>query len=91
VLAREHVEEELRSSGHPAAWELFRRHFIDGVSYARLVNEFGMTPAGMAESSRRVSSLLRETIRVLLVREGVEPSHVDRELRCMLRALEENR
>jgi hypothetical protein len=45
----------------------------------------------MAESSRRVASLLRENVRLLLVREGVAPADVDHELRLMLRAVEEHR
>ena len=50
-----------------------------------------MSPAAMAESSRRVSSLLRETVRLLLVREGVAPQDVERELYGMLESLEEHR
>jgi hypothetical protein len=89
--ACERVEEELRTSGHPMAWEIFRRHFIDGKSYAKLRGEFDLHPASMAESSRRVASLLRENVRLLLVREGVAPADVDHELRLMLRAVEEHR
>ena len=89
--ACEHVESELRRSGHDTAWEIFRRHFIDGRSYRELAGEFDMSPAAMAESSRRVSSLLRETVRLLLVREGVAPQDVERELYGMLQSLEEHR
>lgn len=89
--ACELVEEELRTSGYPRAWEIFRRHFIDGLSYAQLRREFDLHPAAMAEASRRVASLLRETVRLLLVREGVAPADVEHELRAMLRAVEEHR
>lgn len=89
--ACEHVESELRRSGHDTAWEIFRRHFIDGRSYRELSREFAMNAAAMAESSRRVSGLLRETVRLLLVREGVAPKDVERELYAMLEALQEHR
>jgi len=89
--ACDHVESELRRSGHDTAWEIFRRHFIDGRSYRELASEFDINAAAMAESSRRVSCLLREAVRLLLVREGVAPEDVEGELYRMLEALEEHR
>jgi hypothetical protein len=44
----------------------------------------------MAEMSRRVSNLLREHLRLLLVRDGVKPEDVGAELRAMLQALQEH-
>jgi hypothetical protein len=84
------VEAELCSSGHPLAWDLFRMHFIDGIPYSQLTARFGMTPAAMAESSRRVSALLRTTVRMLLVREGVAMSDIDREILGMLQSMEDH-
>ena len=46
-----------------------------------------MRPAAMAEASRRVSNLLREHVRLLLVRDGVRPEEIEVELLEMLRAL----
>jgi hypothetical protein len=88
--AVENVRRELRESGHDIAWDIFRRHFIDDRSYRELEVEFGMRPAAMAEMSRRVSNLLREHLRLLLVRDGVKPEDVGAELRAMLQALQEH-
>jgi hypothetical protein len=89
--ACEVVSHELSASGHGKAWDVFRRHFIDGRSYSQLQDEFGMRPSALAEASRRVSIHLREAVRILLVRDGVKPADVEAELRQMLQAIEEER
>lgn len=86
--ACERARAELEQSGHGDAWDIFRRHFIDGRSYRELESEFGLRPAAMAEASRRVSNLLREHVRLLLVRDGVRPEEIEAELRAMLDALQ---
>jgi hypothetical protein len=88
--AVEGVRRELRESGHDIAWDVFRRHFLDGRSYRELETEFGMRPAAMAEVSRRVANLLREHLRLLLVRDGVKPADIGAELRAMLQSLQEH-
>ncbi|MFN9076453.1 MAG: hypothetical protein ACK5WD_02895 [bacterium] len=85
--ACERVMDELAQSGHGVAWDIFRRHFIDGRPYRDLQAEFNMRPAAMAEASRRVSNLLREHVRLLLVRDGVRPEDIEVELLEMLHAL----
>lgn len=85
--ACERVMNELAQSGHGIAWDVFRRHFIDGRPYRDLEAEFDMRPAAMAEASRRVSNLLREHVRLLLVRDGVRPEEIEIELLEMLHAL----
>jgi hypothetical protein len=89
VQACEIAEAELRTSGRLQAWDIFRRHFVDGRSYRDLQHEFGLRPSALAEASRRVSILLREAVRLLLVRDGVAPDEVDAELASMLKAIEE--
>ena len=85
------VSAELIASGHGRAWDIFRRHFIDGRPYGYLEHEFGLRPAAMAEASRRVTSLLRQSIRLILVRDGVAPDDIDAELRGMLTSIEGDR
>lgn len=85
--ACEKVRRELERSGHARSWDIFRRHFIDDRPYRDLQTEFGMGPAAMAEASRRVSNLLREQVRLLLVRDGVEPEDIEAEILAMLAAL----
>ncbi len=89
--ACELVRGELEASGHLRAWDVFQRHFIDGRSYRDLQSEFGLRPAEMAEASRRVANLLREHVRLLLVRDGVAPEDVESELRRMLAAMQAGR
>ncbi|MEY5031275.1 MAG: hypothetical protein RL354_306 [Planctomycetota bacterium] len=87
--ACDQVRRELERSGHVIAWDIFRRHFIDGRPYRELQLEFDMRPASMAEASRRVANLLREFVRILLVRDGVRPEEIEMELSAMLRAIEQ--
>lgn len=89
--ACEQVSHELHASGHARAWDIFRRHFIDGRPYSDLEREFGLRPASMAEASRRVTVLLRQSIRLILVRDGVAPHDIDAELRGMLASIEGDR
>ncbi len=91
VEACDIVSHELSESGHARAWDIFRRHFIDGRPYSELAVEFQMRPAGLAEASRRVTSLLRQTVRLLLVRDGSALDEVDAELQKMLQSIEGDR
>ena len=91
VEAFDIVSNELSESGHARAWDIFRRHFIDGRPYSELSIEFQMRPAALAEASRRVTGLLRQTVRLLLVRDGSRLDDVNSELQKMLQSIEGDR
>ncbi len=67
-----------------------RRWLINGLHLFEKEEFRRSRPAAMAEMSRRVSNLLREHLRLLLVRDGVKPEDVGAELRAMLQALQEH-
>jgi len=76
--ARAQVEQALVAEGRDRAWEIFRRHSLDGLAYGELVekfdragdHEYGLTRQQMAELVRGVTTRLRARVRELLEEEG---------------------
>ena len=72
------VEQALVAEGRDRAWEIFRRHSLDGLAYGELVekfdragdHEYGLTRQQMAELVRGVTTRLRARVRELLEEEG---------------------
>jgi hypothetical protein len=72
------VEQALVAEGRDRAWEIFRRHSLDGLPYGELVenfrregnDEYGLTRQQMAELVRGVTTRLRARVRELLEEEG---------------------
>ena len=61
-------------------WELFVRHFVDGVSYGDLVEPYGLTPSQAASVARDVAFELRRCLRVVLSRDGITEADLAPEL-----------
>lgn len=79
--ACEEVETICRADGEEAMWVLFRRHFIDGIHYAALVEETGFEPARAAVVARTVANRVRASLRRLISRDGIPADEVEDELR----------
>ena len=76
------VEAALLAEGRDRAWTVFRRHAIDGRSYADLEQELGLGKQQMADLVRSVTRRLRARVLELLEAEGGDAAE---ELRDVLR------
>ena len=70
----------LESRGRGAHWELFLRHFVDGVAYGDLVEPYGLTPSQAASAARDVAFELRRSLRAVLSRDGITEADLGPEL-----------
>jgi DNA-directed RNA polymerase specialized sigma24 family protein len=78
--ASEKTAASLADRGRAKHWELFRRHFVDGVPYGELVEPFGLTPSQAASAARDVAFELRRCLRAVLSRDGITEADVGPEL-----------
>jgi DNA-directed RNA polymerase specialized sigma24 family protein len=62
-------------------YEVFRRHVIDGVEYAVIGTNLGLTRQQCANMVRRVSDRIREALREVVRGEGVVQEDVERTVR----------
>ncbi len=65
------VEGTLVAEGRERAWQVFRRHSIDGRPYGDLETDFGLSRQQMADLVRGVTAKLRTRVRELLDEEGL--------------------
>ena len=79
--AHELVHADLAESGKLEEYGVFRRHVIDGVEYAVIGTDLGLTRQQCANMVRRVSDRIREALREVLRSEGVPPEEVERTVR----------
>ena len=70
----------LEARGRARHWELFLRHFVDGVPYGDLVEPFGLTPSQAASAAREVAFELRRCLRNVLSRDGITEADLGPEL-----------
>jgi hypothetical protein len=70
----------LTDRGRAKHWELFVRHFVDGVPYGDLVEPFGLTPSQAASVARDVAFELRRCLRLVLSRDGITEADLGPEL-----------
>lgn len=70
----------LQTRGRGVHWQLFLRHFVDGVPYGELVEPFGLTPSQAASAARDVAFELRRCIRTVLSRDGITETDLGPEL-----------
>ena len=64
------IEQSLFAEGRDRAWEIFRRHSLDGLPYGELEGEYNLSRQQMAELVRGVTTRLRARVRELLDEEG---------------------
>ena len=75
------VREALDAEGDVRSFEAFRRHVIDGRTYAEVAGELGLTVARCASAVRAVTERVRAAAVRALVEEGVHREDAAAELR----------
>ena len=79
--AHELVHADLAARGKLDEYDVFRRHVIDGVEYAVIGTNLGLTRQQCANMVRRVSDRIREALREVVRGEGVVTEDVERTVR----------
>jgi DNA-directed RNA polymerase specialized sigma24 family protein len=83
-LAADHVAQELEASGDGTAWEIYRRHFIDGASYDEIARVMSLGSADIRNEIRRAGRRLERMLLAILRAEGIPESDAEAELRRIL-------
>ncbi|MEY3022467.1 MAG: hypothetical protein RIS86_1665, partial [Planctomycetota bacterium] len=78
------AQQELAAEGDGDAWEVFRRHNLDGLEYADIALQLRIAPAEARTRSRRASYRFERALRRLLADEGVAADDLDDELAWLL-------
>lgn len=78
------AEQELARAGDSDAWEVFRRHFLDGIEYADIGLQLRITAAEARTRARRASYRFERALRKLLADEGVAESELDDEIAWLM-------
>lgn len=78
------AQRELVSEGDGDAWEVFRRHFLDGLEYADIGLQLRITAAEARTRSRRASYRFERALRQLLEDEGVRRDDLDEEIAWLM-------
>jgi len=77
------VEAELREEGRLDAWEIFRRHVIDGEPYAQCCPPLGRSADQGRTLTRMVSIRIRRCLRELLLQEGTPEAEIGVDLAAL--------
>ena len=83
TAARERCAQE----GFDPHWQMFERHFIQGVSYADLATEFSVTGGQSASMVRTSSIRFRQAVVDLLLKDGATEEELDDEIARLMKAL----
>ncbi|MEY3027406.1 MAG: hypothetical protein RLZZ238_2303 [Planctomycetota bacterium] len=78
------AERELVAEGDADAWEVFRRHFLDGMEYADIGLQLRITAAEARTRARRASYRFERALRQLLEDEGVARDDLDDEIAWLM-------
>lgn len=81
--AEEHCLEN-KLSDH---WRLFRRHVVDGLPFASIAPEFGVSPERAAVMARTAAHRFKRTLRELVAWEGAADEQIDQEIAHLMEAL----
>ena len=85
--ALDRAREESLAAGQSVHLEIFMRHFIGQEPYETLAPAFGLSATQCAGCARTVAAKLRRALADILVREGADPTELDREIGRLLEAL----
>ena len=75
--ACERARDELVAAGKVAAWAVFERHFLDGVTYEDAARELGLRPESARPAARLAQAKVRDWMRWILALEGVTEAEMD--------------
>lgn len=78
------AQRELVAEGDGDAWEVFRRHFLDGIEYADIGMQLRITAAEARNRARRASYRFERALRQLLEDEGVARDDLDEEIAWLM-------
>lgn len=78
------AQRELVAEGDGDAWEVFRRHFLDGIEYADIGTQLRISAAEARTRARRASERLEGALRQLLEDEGVARDDLDEEIAWLM-------
>ena len=81
--ARERCVDE----GFERHWDMFERHFVDGLTYAELADEFEVTNGQSASMVRTASIRFRQAVVDILLKDGATEDELDEEIARLMRAL----
>lgn len=73
--------------GQSSHWSLFERHYMHGIPYSRLIDEFGVDPSGAASMVRTAAEKFRRAIFDELARDGVPDAEIEAEIVRLMEAL----
>ena len=79
--AHAQVHADLAAAGKLDEYEVFRRHVVDGLDYATIGADMGLSRQGCANCVRRVSERVRVALRDVIRGEGVADKDVERTVR----------
>lgn len=78
------AQRELVAEGDGDAWEVFRRHDLDGLEYADIGLQLRITAAEARTRARRASDRFERSLRGLLEDEGVARDDLDEEIAWLM-------
>lgn len=78
------AERELVDEGDAEVWEVFRRHYLDGLEYADIGLQLRITAAEARTRARRASYRFERALRQLLEDEGVARDDLDEEIAWLM-------
>ncbi len=78
------TQRELVDENDGDAWEVFRRHFLDGIEYADIGLQLRITPSEARTRARRASYRFERALRRLLSDEGVAAEDLDDEIAWLM-------
>ncbi|MEQ8850758.1 MAG: hypothetical protein RIB32_03135 [Phycisphaerales bacterium] len=81
------AHEECDRRGQTGHWEIFQRHYVDGLPYEAVGEEFGVTARRAAVMSRTAANRYRAALRELVAWRGADTTEVDREIHALLETL----
>ena len=81
------ARERCATEGFAMHWDMFERHFIGGLSYSGLSQEFTVTGGQAASMVRTASIRFRQAVVDLLLRDGATEDELDEEVTRLMRAL----
>ena len=85
--ALERARASCERRGQRVHWELLERHYLHGVPYATLIEEYGVTAKEAATMVRTAAARLRRAFFDLLDRDGIPESEIDGEIARLMEAL----
>lgn len=86
--AMRQAHDECERRGQEDHWNIFVRHYVDGMGYEAVGEEFGVTHRRAAVMARTASNRFRAALRELVSWRGAAADDVDAEIRSLLETIQ---